>query len=129
VFEAHRLVYHSTLGLRVIKRERFGGFWSQVSGFGFRVEGFRVTGCGFRVSGIRFRVLGVRCQGSGSGYPMLYGSHCRVSFGFRISSFGFRVSGFRISVFDFQVSGFGIHVSGLHGLLEIKDTHGPRTIQ
>ena len=54
VFKAHRLLYHSTLGLRVIKNEKkftvarrciassrpdFG-----VSGFGFRVSGF-----GFRV--------------------------------------------------------------------------------
>jgi len=47
-------VYHSTLGLRVIKKKR--GF--RVSGFGFRVSGlgFRVSGLGFRVSGSGFRV-------------------------------------------------------------------------
>ena len=46
VFKAHLLVYHSTLGSRVIQ------------GTGFRVQGsgFRVQGSGFRVQGSGFRV-------------------------------------------------------------------------
>jgi len=43
VFKAHRLVYHSTLGWRVIKKRR-------------RSVGFRVEGWGFRVWGLGFRV-------------------------------------------------------------------------
>jgi len=82
VFKAHRLWYHSTLGLRVIKkkkeedgvvrlgrpvrvlRDRIQGFGFWVLGFGFkgldRVSGFgfkvldRVSGFGFRVSGFGF---------------------------------------------------------------------------
>ena len=45
VFKAHRLVYHSTLGLRVIKKEKFR---------------FRRWGSGFRVDSMDFRVQGVR---------------------------------------------------------------------
>ena len=70
VFKAHRLVYHSTLGLRVINKkkktapaeggEHFGfvvqgfgfGFW----GFGFWVLGFGVWGLGLGVWGLGFRV-------------------------------------------------------------------------
>jgi len=72
VFKAHRLVYHSTLGLTVIKKKkkvtrsanahgtstsgrksplRVYGLWFRVWGLGFRVEGlgFRVLGLGFEV--------------------------------------------------------------------------------
>ena len=35
-FKAHRLLYHSTLGLRVIKKKK-----ESVSGFGFRLQGSR----------------------------------------------------------------------------------------
>ena len=48
-------VYHSTLGLRVIKKKQ------KVSGFGFRVSGF-----GFRVSGFGFRVSGFGWGGGGT---------------------------------------------------------------
>jgi len=69
VFKAHRLVYHPTLGSRVIKKKKgrdsgFQGFG--VSGFqGFRVSGFQ----GFGVSG--FRGFGVsRVSGLSSALPM-----------------------------------------------------------
>jgi hypothetical protein len=42
VFKAHRLVYHSTLSSRVIKKKN--------SGFEFRVSMFRVPGFAFWVS-------------------------------------------------------------------------------
>ena len=55
VFKAHRLLYRSTLGLRVIKKKK------KVQGLGFRVQGlgFRVLGLGFRVEGLGLRVKGV----------------------------------------------------------------------
>ena len=37
VFKAHRLLYHSTLGLRVIKKK------NKKYSFGFRVKGFRTV--------------------------------------------------------------------------------------
>jgi len=49
VFKAHRLLYHSTLGLRVIKkkkRRKGGGETRRVMVKGFR---FRFGGLGFRV--------------------------------------------------------------------------------
>ena len=48
VFKAHRLLYHSTLGLRVIKKKKNGmhdAVWkvrSDTVGFGFWDLGFRV---------------------------------------------------------------------------------------
>jgi len=55
------LVYHSTLGLRVIKKKRRRSSWFGVEGFGFRVLGFgfRVCGFGFRVLGSGFRMKGL----------------------------------------------------------------------
>ena len=49
--KAHRRVYHSTLGLRVIKKKSVGVSGCRVQGSGFRVQGsgFRVQGSGFRV--------------------------------------------------------------------------------
>jgi len=51
VFKAHRLVYHSTLGLRVIKKMKkklCAGV--RIHGFGFGVWGLGCgLGCGFRV--------------------------------------------------------------------------------
>ena len=91
VFKAHRWLYHSTLGSRVIKKKekkrqlsplrrvpfsgtvqgsgfrvRGSGFRVQVSGFGVRGSGLRVQGSGFRVQGSGFRVrdLTFRVQGS-----------------------------------------------------------------
>ena len=71
VFKAHRRLYHSTLGLRAIKKGgRTGSEWVEpgihasmlwrrtVSTF---VDPFRVQGAGFRVQGSGFGV-----QGSGS---------------------------------------------------------------
>jgi hypothetical protein len=65
VLKAHILLYHSTLGSRVMKKKeefRVLGFKFRVSGFGFRVSGFRL-----RVSGFGFRILdfGIRASGSG----------------------------------------------------------------
>ena len=66
VFKTHRLLYHSTLGLRVIKKKKYFscvvlwglGFRVQCSGFGFRAWGlaFRVQYSVFRVWGLGFRV-------------------------------------------------------------------------
>jgi len=55
VFEAHRLLYHSTLGLRNKEEEATPDC---IQGLGFRVQGsgFRVQGSGFRVHGSGFRV-------------------------------------------------------------------------
>ena len=89
VSKAHRLLYHSTLGLRVIKTWQLApvkalnvpalaaaglrgwlwglgfGFWGL--GFGVWGLGFRVQGSGFRVWGLGFRVWGpgLRVWGSG----------------------------------------------------------------
>jgi len=67
VFKAHRLLYHSTLGLRVIKKKKLGtAFQLDVSlsgeGFGFRFEGLglKVEGLGLRVEGWGFEVEGSR---------------------------------------------------------------------
>jgi len=67
VFKAHRLLYHSTLGFRVIKKK--------VSGFGFRARegpGPKWTTplawrgrSGVQVSGVVFHVSGFRASGSG----------------------------------------------------------------
>ena len=63
VFKAHRLLYYSTLGSRVItKKKRFGiqGLGLLVWGLGMRMQGLwcRVQGPGFRVQGLGFRVQG-----------------------------------------------------------------------
>ena len=68
IFKAHRLLYHSALGLRVIKkkkkcrgkRARRKTFRVQTVVFGIQGSGFRVQGSGFRVP-----VSGFRVQGSG----------------------------------------------------------------
>ena len=95
VFKAHRLLYHLTLGVAVIKKKKK-----------FQISGVEVPGLVFRVS--RFRVAGFGFQVSG--------------FGFRVSSLGFRALGFRfrglppcaaaaggVGVYGlwFRVSGFG----------------------
>ena len=48
VFEAHRLLHHSTLGLRVIKKKM-----KEAPAFGFQLPGFvfRLSGFGFQVQG------------------------------------------------------------------------------
>ena len=60
-------VYHSSLGLRVIKKKKEGEAHLhfrlfRVEGSGFRVLGCRVPGLGCRVQGLGFRVqdLGFR---------------------------------------------------------------------
>ena len=78
VFKAHRLVYHSTLCLRVIKKKK-KGWGSGVQGFrvenrglkvGGRVpgSGSRVQGPGSRVQGPGFRVQGPGSKVQGSGF-------------------------------------------------------------
>ena len=57
VFKAHRLLYHSTVGLRVIKKKK-----KKV-----QVPGFRVQGSGFRVQGSWCRVQDSGFRGLGSG--------------------------------------------------------------
>ena len=98
VFKAHRILYHSTLGLRVIKRERehrrgphcgpalfFVFFCFRVLGLGFgvwglvrfRVEGWcRVWGLGMRDCGVGLvgdEGLGFRVWGLGIGVWGLWG--------------------------------------------------------
>jgi len=70
VFKAHRLLYHSTLGLRVIQKMKEetpsarAGFGLKVQGpgyevgLGFRVKGFGVWDLGLRVSGLGVKVWG-----------------------------------------------------------------------
>ena len=59
-------LYHSTLGLRVIKKKkkhlRVLVFGLRVQGSGWRVQdsGFRVQGSGFRIQDSGFRVKGLR---------------------------------------------------------------------
>ena len=77
-----RLLHHSTLGLRVIKKKKMeSGAYRGLPPF----EGFRVSGFGFRVSGFRFRVSGFRFRVSG--------------FRFRVSDLGFQVSGFGFKLY------------------------------
>jgi len=65
VFKAHRLVYHSTLGLRVIKKKNTPARGFGVWGLGVWVEGvgvvlrLRVWGVGFGVQGLDCRIWGV----------------------------------------------------------------------
>jgi len=61
VFKAHRLLYHSTLGLRVIKKKRRRALRVAASALGYVASGteFRVPSFGYRVSGTEFRVSGV----------------------------------------------------------------------
>ena len=67
VFKADRLLYHSTLGLRVIKKKKFLRcepalrFRLQGLGVGVWDAGFRVQGSGFRVQGSGFGVWGAGC--------------------------------------------------------------------
>jgi len=116
VFKVHRLLYHSTLGLRVITEgrrttpaERGAGASFKVSGSGVRdsVFGFQCSGFGvreascsvFRVSCLGIRVSGVRDLAwwsihwrmiSRGGYNEFSGSGFRVpSLMFGISDFGF----------------------------------------
>ena len=92
VFKAHGLLYHSTVGPRVMKKKktagqrrtfragfgfRVSGFGFRVSGIGFRVSDFEGSGFGFRFLGLRSRVssIGVGVRGSGVGSRVC----CRVS--------------------------------------------------
>jgi len=60
VFKAHRLFYHSTLGLRVIKKKKEGTFWVVVQGLDSAVGGLihclDLVCLGFRFQGLGFRV-------------------------------------------------------------------------
>jgi len=137
VFQAHRLVYHSTLGLKVIKKKKKDvsfaffildktGTGFGVSGCGIRVSGFgiRDPGSGFRDPGSRFQVpgFGVRdqrqqCEFGGRTHhktaqdwdldPQTFPT-------LRVSGFWFLVSvfGFRVSCVVFRVPSFGFRVSG-----------------
>jgi len=53
VFQAHRLVCHSTLGVSIIKKKKKSIELSLLSGAGF---GSRVQSLGFRVEGLGSRV-------------------------------------------------------------------------
>ena len=54
VFEAHRLLYHTTLGLGVIKKKQ------KKSARGLGVTVLKVGGIGYMVQGVGFRVQGSR---------------------------------------------------------------------
>jgi len=114
VFKAHRRLYHSTLGLRVIKKKKFayrtsGNVPTAVQHRVLTTLKMRrfpmvmlkpllVSGFGFQVSGFRFQV-----SGFGSDAPRGFRQGFLVSgFWFLVSGFWFLVSGFR-----FQVSGWG----------------------
>ena len=85
VLEAHRFLYHSTLGSRAIKKKKkgrtcapkyfrglsFTRFWIDPSpDFRFRVQGagFRVQGAGFGVHGSMLMVQGSGFSVQGAGY-------------------------------------------------------------
>ena len=57
VVKAHRLVYHSTVGLRVIKKKEVCGLWFVVWGLGFtRDHLYLGWGLGFGFGGLGIRV-------------------------------------------------------------------------
>ena len=97
VSKAHRRLYHSTLGLRVIKQKK---------------------------SHERFELRARNAPPWPYFYHLLLRSHYHIvqEFGFRVSGFGFRgsgwkrtrheMTGFRVVGLGFQVSGFGFRVSG-----------------
>ena len=86
VFKAHRLLYHSTLGSRVIKKKkkrREGSGWGRcrVKGLGFRVQGLGslTPRLRFWVQDLGSRVVGRAVDGAGAGL--------------RVQGLGFRVWG------------------------------------
>ena len=86
VFQTDILLYHSTLGARIIKKKEKLPPPAALPGLGFRVwaSGFEVQGSGFRVQGSGFWVWGVGLRAQGSGFR-IQGS------GFRVQGGGFRV--------------------------------------
>ena len=72
VFKAHRLVYHSTLGLRVIKKKKkIGRLPADIAtGSGFGVQGKVCVGCWMLGVGCfafgTCRVWGVECRSRGA---------------------------------------------------------------
>jgi len=116
VFKAHELLYHSTLGLRVIIIKKNDlkngsswqwwyqtvsgrrGAWAVVHNFRVRASGFefRVSGFEFRVSGFEFRVSVVEFQVSGCEFRVSGSRFRQFGFGFQVSYrfVWFRVSGF-----------------------------------
>jgi len=77
VCKAHRLLFHSTLGLRVIQQKKKPHYpTSRASYKGLFRLGSRVSGCGSQVPGLGFRVSGLKVQ------KIIYG------FGFRLPGFG-----------------------------------------
>ena len=73
VFKAHRPLYHSTLGLRVVKKKKKGpAFAPPAIRFEFRSlvsgSGFRICGLGSRVSDVQFRMF----------ETLIWGRECRV---------------------------------------------------
>jgi len=121
VFKAHRLLYHSTLGLRVIKKKKKKGLglcrWVVllVRSSGCRGSGVRDLGSGFQVSGSEFRVSGVRVLDCGfrvSGFGFRVGCWASV-FGFRVFGFWIPGSGFRVSGFEVRAAGVGLWVKGI----------------
>ena len=64
VFKAHRRLYHSTLGLRVIKKKKKK---YEVEGSGYEVQGsgYEVQGSGYDVEGSEYEGSGYEVEGSG----------------------------------------------------------------
>ena len=102
IFKAHGLLYHSTPGMRVIKKKKK-----------LRVDRFRVSDSVFLASELSSRGAGLGNRVSGFRSPVSgLGTCARVSkFRSRDSGadLGFQVSGpgFRISGFELRISGVG----------------------
>ena len=99
VFKVHRLLYHSTLGSKVIKKKvMFSTRYlrSALSSYAFRIG---VWCFGFRIWCLGCRVRGLRCRIWGVGFSV-WGQECKVSGVVRrISGLGLELrveGGFRI---------------------------------
>ena len=117
IFKAHRRVYHSTLGLRVMKKKKlFGGLGIEIY-LGLRVS---KLGSGFRSSG--FRV-----QGAGSSAPWAPspGPAAVCALAVIVSGVGLRVGvpgagvGFRVQVCS---CGLGVPGAGVPSTLGVPST-------
>jgi len=82
LFKAHRLLYHPTLGVGVIKKKKYGVEGASASSSSLQSNplgvwglGFGVWGLGFGVWGLGFEVwgLGLRVEGSGFEFAAVSG--------------------------------------------------------
>jgi len=97
VCKAHRLLYHSTLGCRVIKKKTIRPTVpGRVASAGVGVWGFlvRVSGSGFRVPGSVFGFRDVGCMSRRAHVQLSRPRVASAGVGVRVSGFGIGVSGF-----------------------------------